>query len=60
MADIDARAVRTILQYLDKIKIEDEKVLAARKKIGSNLWYHLSVNGCKNPTKWIQEDTDDC
>jgi hypothetical protein len=55
MADIDARAVRTVLQYLDKIKIEDEKVLEATKKIGSNLWYHLSVNGCKNPKEWIHE-----
>jgi hypothetical protein len=54
MVEVDAVALRTVLRYFDTVRVEDEKVREAIKKLGSNLWFAITVNGGR--TEWIKED----
>jgi L-fucose isomerase-like protein len=54
MVEVDAVALKTVLRYFDNNKVDDEKVREAIKKLGSNLWYAITVNGGR--TEWIKED----
>jgi hypothetical protein len=53
MVEVDAIALKTVIRYFDNVTVEDEKVREAVKKLGSNLWFAITVNGGR--TEWIKE-----